>query len=121
MLDRVFIKDMVFFARHGLFEEEAKLGQRFEVDVDCRHAPSRDGAGQPPGIDYAKVYEAVKAIVEGERLDYIETLAERIADAVLARFRPVDEIVVTVRKPSAPIPGIYSTVGVEITRRRQAR
>ena len=51
------------------------------------------------------------ALVEGEPLDLIETLAARVADAVLARPL-VEAVEVTVHKPQAP-------VGVPVRRRRR--
>ncbi len=48
----------------------------------------------------------------------IETFAERIADAILAKWVIVEEVTVTVRKPSAPIRHLVDHVGVSITRTR---
>ena len=68
---------MQFYGRH-VNPEEQVLGQRFEVDVDLR-VDTRPAALQDDlrlTINYAQVYKAVKQIVEEERFDLIETLAE---------------------------------------------
>jgi 7,8-dihydroneopterin aldolase/epimerase/oxygenase len=57
------------------------------------------------------------AVVQGEPVDLIETLAQRIADVCL-RHSPVQEVEVTVHKPQAPITVPFDDVAVTITRRR---
>ena len=42
------LKELVFFARHGLLEEEAKLGQRFRVDVVVDLDPELDLSADTP-------------------------------------------------------------------------
>ena len=48
----------------------------------------------------------------------IETLAERIAENLLAKFPSIEQTRVVVHKPGAPITGVFSDVGVDILRRR---
>ncbi|MET0312903.1 MAG: dihydroneopterin aldolase [Hansschlegelia sp.] len=120
MSDRIFIRGVQVHARHGVFEEERRLGQRFVIDVDYwvdaqSYAPADDYAG---AVSYGDVYETIVGIATGEPVALIETLAERIAQAVLERFSPVETVRVEVHKPGAPIPGVFSDVGVEIIRRR---
>ncbi|WP_436637678.1 dihydroneopterin aldolase [Microbaculum sp. FT89] len=121
MSDRIFFRGIVLFGRHGLFEEEERLGQRFEIDLDCQVDLSRPGRSDHFGdtIDYGRVYETVRAIVEDERFKLIEALAERIADSLLASFEQLEAVRVEIRKPSAPIPGVFETVGIEIHRDRK--
>ena len=61
--------------------------------------------------------EQVVAVVPGEPVNLIETLAQRIADTCLAHER-VQEVEVTVHKPEAPITVPFDDVTVTITRRR---
>ena len=73
-------KNMAFYAYHGLFEEEAKLGQKFEVDVEV-YGDFRGFAREkrPPTVDYPCVCALVEQVVTGERFGLIEALADRIA------------------------------------------
>lgn len=120
-MDKIFFDGMAFYAYHGVFPEENRLGQRFLVDLELglhfKAAAETDDLRQT--VNYAEVYEAVKVEVEGESHALLETLAERIADRLLTGF-PLEEVKVRVTKPDPPIPGHYRSVGVEI-RRRQAR
>jgi dihydroneopterin aldolase len=121
--DRIFLRGIVLFGRHGLIPEEAVLGQRFEVDLDCFLDLSAAGRADRIGatLDYAAVYETVRHTVETERFGLLEALAERIADRLFGEFPPLSKVRVEVRKPGAPIQGTFDTVGVEIMRTREAR
>ncbi|MEV7649182.1 dihydroneopterin aldolase [Arthrobacter sp. NPDC089319] len=104
---------------HGVLEEERRNGQRFTVDValhtDIRPAAAGDDLTQT--ANYAEVADQVEAIITGEALQLIETLAERIADHVLRTFS-VAAVEVTVHKPQAPIRVEFSDVTVSIYREK---
>jgi dihydroneopterin aldolase len=117
--DRIHLRNMQFYGRHGVNPEEQVLGQRFEVDVelqlDTRPAALQDDLRLT--INYAQVYKTVKRIVEDERFALIETLAETIAMQV-GRSCGLEGVRVCVRKPHAPLKGILDYVAVEIERTR---
>ncbi|MGU3497120.1 dihydroneopterin aldolase [Xanthobacteraceae bacterium A53D] len=118
--DKLFLRALPFFAYHGVHDEERRLGQRFVVDaewwLDTRPAAWADDAALT--ASYQEVYEHIKAVVEDDPVNLIETLAERIASRLLDHFAIVDQVRITVHKPGAPITGVFGDVGVEITRRR---
>lgn len=68
-------------------------------------------------MNYALVAEDVHAILSGEPVNLVETVAERIADAVLTRAQVIS-VDVTVHKPQAPIPLPFDDVVVTIHRDR---
>lgn len=118
-MDKIFINQMHFYGYHGIFEEENTLGQKFIVDVELmcsvREAAATDDVTKT--MNYAQVYELVKAEVEGTRVKLLETLAEHIAKQLLTHFI-IQEVRVRVTKPDPPIPGYFQSVGVEVIRRR---
>jgi dihydroneopterin aldolase len=118
--DIIRLRDMPFYGRHGVNPEEQALGQRFEVDVelflDTRPAALQDDLTRT--INYAQVYREVKRTVEEERFALIETLAETIAMRLGQRFAP-DAVRVCVRKPHAPIQGVFGHVAVDIERSKE--
>jgi dihydroneopterin aldolase len=63
---------------------------------------------------------AVKAAVEKDPVDLIETLAQRIAELCLLESR-VEWVRVTVHKPDAPIDATFSDVAMTITRTQEGR
>jgi dihydroneopterin aldolase len=102
-----------------VYDWERERGQPFVVDIalrfDTRAAASADDLAET--VDYGALAHRVAAIVEGEPVALVETLAQRIADAVLAHPL-VEETEVTVHKPEAPVPVQVDDVAVRITRRR---
>ncbi len=119
MADRIVLHDMVFMGRHGVLEQEQRVAQPFHVDVelvlDLSPAGLEDDLTRT--VDYGEVFESCRAIVESTSFRLIEALAEAIAHELLADF-PIDEVIVRVRKPNAPIEGTFAYAGVEIARRR---
>ena len=122
--DRLTLRGMRFEGRHGVLAQEKVEPQPFEVDLvlhaDLSRASETDALGDT--IDYAALYDLVKAIVTGPSLDLIEALAGAIARAVLAATDPalVGAVDVRVRKPQAPIDGELDTVEAALFRRRLA-
>ncbi|MEW6173571.1 MAG: dihydroneopterin aldolase [Bacillota bacterium] len=119
-MDKIFLKGMAFFARHGVLPAEQEIGQRFVVDVtlylDLSPAGGADEVDKT--IDYVAVYRKVEEVVCGRSVRLIETLAESIAASILKSFG-VPEVSVRVKKPGAPLPGCFESVGVEIFRRAE--
>lgn len=119
MGDKILLKGMQFFGRHGVFAEEKSMGQKFVVDlelsVNLEEACKTDDLAHT--INYADVYGHVKAIVTGKTFNLVEALAENIAQDILDNFT-VKKVKVNVEKPHAPISGIFESVAVQISRER---
>ncbi len=118
-MDYIHLNEMEFYGYHGALPEETKLGQRFRVTVSL--ATDLAEAGQTDNLDktvnYAEVYSVCRAIVEGEPVKLIETVAEKIAATVMEEFAAkVTGVRVVLIKPDPPIPGHYASVSVDITR-----
>lgn len=121
-MDKIFLNGLQFYGYHGAISEENTLGQTFIVDlvlaVDLKQAGENDDLEAT--VHYGHVYEAVKAVVEGEPLKLIEAVAERISQKVLKTFPSIHQLTVKVIKPNPPIPGHYESVAVEMTRGRDS-
>jgi dihydroneopterin aldolase len=119
--DRIFLRGLAFFGFHGNIPAEAVNGQKFSVDLELRVDFGRAAASDrlEDTIDYSAVYEAVKGLVERKRFNLLEALADRLAKDLLAGFAEVESVVVKVRKPQAPLPGIFDEVAVEVERHRE--
>jgi len=117
--DFVRLKNMVFHGYHGYWDEERKVGQRFEVDVELSVAVVQAARSDHirDTVDLYKVYQVVERVVTGKRFKLVETLAEKIAAALLRRFA-IDAVHLCVRKPNSPVPGICDGIEVEISRAR---
>ncbi|MEU6732355.1 dihydroneopterin aldolase [Streptomyces physcomitrii] len=118
-MDRVALRGLRARGHHGVFPQEREEGQTFVVDLvlglDTRPAAATDDLTRT--VHYGIVAEEVVAVVQGEPVDLIETLAARIAEACL-RHEGVEEVEVCVHKPQAPITVPFDDVTVTITRSR---
>ncbi len=119
MKDILRVLNMTFFAYHGLLPEEARLGQRFEIDVELGLSLAAAGSADDPAltVDYSRVYELVDAVVTGgTRFGLVEAVAEAVARAIGDTFERVDSVLVRVRKPNPPVAGHFDGLEVEIER-----
>jgi dihydroneopterin aldolase len=118
--DRILLEGMVFHGRHGTLPAERELGQPFVVDVelrlDLRPAGLSDELART--VDYGQVHRRAREIVEGEPVNLTETVAERIAAAVLEDHPAVEAVRVRVAKPHVRLDGtVLAGSAVEILRR----
>lgn len=120
MTDELAISGIACRGHHGVFDFERRDGQPFLVDlvlgVDTASAAASDDLRDT--VDYGSLVTSVKAAVETDPVDLIETLAQRIADICLLDDR-VQWTRVTVHKPDAPIDATFSDVALTITRKGQ--
>ena len=117
-MDYIIIDNLETFGYHGVFEEEAFLGQKFLVTaklfLDTRKAGMTDNLKE--SLDYGEACQVIRKIVETERYMLIERLAEAIASKLLLTFSQLHEVEITVKKPWAPIHISVDTVSVTIRR-----
>lgn len=119
MTDRIRLLGIEAFGYHGVLENEQEEGQLFSVDVELEVdlSAAADSDDLSDTVDYGAVAERIHAVIEGERWNLIERLADRIARVVLEEGR-VGAVTVTVHKPQAPIPVPFRDVSVTIQRSR---
>ena len=121
--DRIILKDLGFYGYHGVFAEEAKLGQRFFIDlelgVDLSAPATTDRLST--GISYAEIYDVVKSAFETRRMKLLEAVAQNIVDAIFEAFQGVNWVVIRVRKPEAPIAMVRGEAAIELHRQRKTQ
>ena len=110
---------MRFQGHHGQSVEEQQRVQPFEVDVEIPRnlQPAGIDDDLAKTVDYSRVYDTCKAIVESTTFHLLEAIAEAIAHELLTDF-DIDEVTVRVRKPEVRLSGPIGYSGVEIERRR---
>jgi dihydroneopterin aldolase len=123
MTGRIHLKNMAFYGYHGHHPEETTRGQRFLVDVvltmDMTAAAASDRLSDT--IDYGRVYEACRRILEHDRIKLLEALCDRLLTAVMGECEGASRVEITIKKPSAPIPGVLDYVAIEASRDRVPR
>lgn len=97
----------VFYAHHGVMQEEHRIGGRYEVDVsmdlDFEKAALEDSLERT--VDYERVYNLVKDLVTENNFYLIERLAYLIALRIAEEYEVIEALEVTVRKPNPPVGG----------------
>ena len=117
--DRITLTGLRVHGRHGVYEHERRHGQEFVVDatvwLDLAAATAGDELSAT--LDYAALAEQAAQIVAGEPCNLIETVADRIATAVLTNPQ-VHAVEITVHKPTAPLPHTFTNVSTTTHRSR---
>ena len=68
-MDRIILRDLAFFAYHGVYQEEANLGQRFYFDLDCYLdlRPAGESDDEHQTVRYDHIAKRVETIVTEQR------------------------------------------------------
>ncbi|MEO6828144.1 MAG: dihydroneopterin aldolase [Microbacteriaceae bacterium] len=120
--DAITLTGLRVHANHGVYDFEREAGQEFVVDVtvwlDLGVVSASDDVATT--VHYGELATEVTDAVRRDPVDLIETVAERVADVVLAHPQ-AESVRVTVHKPNAPIPVPFQDVAVTIVRQQSAR
>lgn len=119
-MDKLRLKALQFFGRHGTEIWEKQTGRRYIVDLQLEHDFARPAQTDrlEDALDYRVVYARAQHVVESESYNLIERVAWRLMSEMFRTF-PVRAVRVTVSKPEAPIGGLNQAVEVELSRTRK--
>jgi dihydroneopterin aldolase len=117
--DRIAVRGVTAHANHGVYDWERERGQTFRVDavLELDTAPAAAGDDLDRTVNYAALAQQLHAVLAGEPVDLLETLAQRLADTCLADPL-VDAVEITVHKPEADLGVPFDDVAVTIRRSR---
>src|SRR5688500_1353544 len=110
------IKGMRLFAAHGVHEEEGKLGNEFQLDLEIEFS-ARDKVitDLDDSINYVSVIEIVRAEM-AIRQQLLETIVMKICDRIYEKYSQVQMIKISLRKITPPITNFIGSVGVSYTK-----
>ncbi|MFZ0013717.1 MAG: dihydroneopterin aldolase [Acidimicrobiia bacterium] len=119
MNDRIDLRGIEVYARHGVLTSEQEKAQVFRVDVTAYTDLSSAGTSDDldDTLDYSTLALEVREVVGSESHKLIETVAAHVADTVMGHPR-VTRSIVTIHKPDAPIDLVFEDVSVTIERSR---
>lgn len=118
-MSRIVLNGMRFYAFHGCFAEEQKIGTYFIVDVafetDTSRAQQSDDIADT--VSYLDVYQTVKheMMIPSHLLEHV---GDRIGEALLASYPAIEQVCVKVSKLNPPLGGQLDSVTVEIIKER---
>ena len=119
-MDQIRLTGVRAVGKHGVLDFEHERAQTFVVDATLflDLAPAGHSDDLRDTVDYGAIAKGIVAIIEGEHVDLIEKLADRIASMIL-EYPAVAQTQVTVHKPSAPIVVPFDDVSVTVERSRE--
>ncbi|HJE19576.1 MAG TPA: dihydroneopterin aldolase [Aliicoccus persicus] len=119
-MDIINVNGIKVYGYHGALNAEREIGQYFIIDVslylDLMSASKTDALDET--INYAEVYQLIETDVKNNPVNLIEHLGGRIIEQLFATYDKINEIKLTVTKPSPPIDGHYDNVSVTLNRKR---
>ena len=117
MSDLISITGVRALGIHGVLAAERTYRQPFIVDISAEVETGRAARTDEVGhtVSYGDMAADAVAVITGESVNLIETLADRIATKVIARGALSATVIV--HKPEAPVGTEFSDASVQITRR----
>ncbi|MEA4841308.1 MAG: dihydroneopterin aldolase [Bacteroidales bacterium] len=116
-MDYLLINNMQFYAYHGVYEQENKVGNNYLVDlklgIDLSNACKSDSLEDT--INYASVFDKVSTVMQ-KPCKLIEYLAENICIELKTSFQKIQSIEIKVTKVNPPIQGQINSVSVILFR-----
>ena len=121
MDDSIKLSNIKLYGYHGVNDFERENGQFFLINLrlflDLKKAGLSDSLKDT--VDYSRVYECIKDIIEGRSIKLLEKLADVVVDAIFETFPQVMGLNVEIEKPNPPIKGSrIDGVSVMIKRRK---
>jgi dihydroneopterin aldolase len=114
-MGKVVLEGMEFYARHGYYEEERVIGNKYSVDVilevdfsDAALSDKLEGT-----VNYEKVYEIVQQVMNIDA-NLLEHLAGKMVKALRSSFTNLKEVEVRISKYNPPIKGLCEKATVSL-------
>lgn len=119
-MGQIALEGLEFFAFHGYYDEEQKIGNKYGVDLyistNLLAAGTTDKLAQT--VNYEVLYRLVaEEMQRPARL--LEHLGHRVLDRIMGEFADVRKVKISVSKFNPPLGGICRRARVTLSRRRR--
>ncbi|MEO7393674.1 MAG: dihydroneopterin aldolase [Chitinophagaceae bacterium] len=110
------LSNLRFFAYHGLYAEEKKIGNEFEVSLNVSYSPSAETITDiSDTINYSQLYELLKLEMQQPR-HLLETFVLEVTEKIHVSFRQIKKVEISITKLHPPITKFTGTVGVKYSK-----
>jgi dihydroneopterin aldolase len=114
MLITLHLEKLQFFAYHGLYEEEKKLGNEFELNISASFFSTQPVITEiNQTINYAAIYELAKSEMMQPR-ELLETFLSDLAEKIKRQFPELVKLKMSLYKLQMPLTNFQGRIGVEI-------
>ncbi len=108
---------MEFFAYHGFYKEERKIGNKYNVDVnveaDLEKAARKDRLSAT--LDYESIYRIIQEEMR-KPSKLLEHIARQIIKQIYVHFPDIHSVEVSVAKYNPPVGGVCKWARVTLKR-----
>jgi dihydroneopterin aldolase len=119
MIGEISLEGIEFFAYHGFYTEERKIGNKYQIDLaltaDLGNSSTTDDLSET--VDYEQVYKIIKREIEIPT-KLLETIAHRILEGLMNSYPQIISGEVSVSKFNPPVGGICRIAKVKIKKLR---
>lgn len=123
LMGKIVIEEMEFYAFHGHYQEEQIVGNRFlvdlEMDADLTAAAGSDNLND--AVNYQQAYQIIKNEMRRTKSNLLENIGKRILDALYAEMDGITKASIRIRKLNPPMGGPIKSVGIKMSRKKNAR
>ena len=118
-MDKISIQGLEVYAKHGVYPEENTLGQKFVVSLDMYMGTRKAGLTDDLSlsVNYGEVCHFINDFMTKHTWKLIETVAERLAQALMSTYTLIEQLDMKIEKPWAPIGLPINSVSVSISRK----
>lgn len=107
ILGVIALEGLEFFAYHGFYDEEQKIGNKYAVDIlvyaDFSEAAEQDRLKAT--VNYEELYQLTAAVMK-RPARLLEHIAHNLINDIKKRFPGVESVEVSVSKFNPPIGGV---------------
>lgn len=119
-MTKIVLEGMHFYAYHGFYAEERKIGNHFKVDVeiDARTQNASDHDDLTGTINYETVYTICRFEMR-KSSQLLEHLAQRICQKITDQFPHAQSVLVRLTKQTPPLGGVVDRAFVEVRKSKE--
>ncbi|GAA3999963.1 dihydroneopterin aldolase [Hymenobacter fastidiosus] len=118
-MGQIALEGMEFFAFHGYYDEEQKIGNKYGVDLYI--STDLHAAGTSDKLQETVNYEVLYRVVAEEMrapARLLEHVGHRVLDRIMVEFPHVHSVKVRVSKFNPPLGGICRRARITLKRKR---
>jgi 7,8-dihydroneopterin aldolase/epimerase/oxygenase len=114
-MNKLILKGMEFYAFHGYYSEETKIGGNYSVDLELYTNLSQAAASDnlEDTVNYAAIYDLIKGEMQVPS-KLIEHVAGRILKKILLEYKEINGVRIIVNKLNPPLGGKLHSASVEL-------
>jgi len=118
-MDFIHLENMEFYAYHGHYLEEQKIGNKYKISLSLKTNLQKAAISDKleDTINYYDVYQIIKKEMKNQS-SLLENIAYRIIKSIFENFLTVELVTLKISKMNPPVGGIMECVTIEMTRSR---